>query len=159
MTLFLIFVTTSEHNKVWFHGKFLFFLTTYTKNAIFFVATLTLQVWQVMCRHLGNLCDSIYQFSKSEKHHQNICKWDLVLFPSSHRMQWCKRFQKRRSYGGDKSFFSIKIHGPHFIWTTHHRCSPDSDKSRAPTQRDPSRVIFVHVERTCRLVSRDSVAP
>jgi len=41
----------------------------------------------------------------SEKHHQNICKWDLVLFPSSHRMQWCKRFQKRRSYNRDKSFF------------------------------------------------------
>ena len=37
---------------------------------------------------------------------------------------------------------------PTFFWTTHHRCSPDSDGSRAPTQRDPSRVIFVQ----CNLV-------
>ena len=65
-----------------------------------------------MCRHLDNLCDSIYQFSKSEKHHQNICKWDLVLFPSSHRMQWCKLFQKRKSYDGDKSFFPKKYMDP-----------------------------------------------
>ena len=48
----------------------------------------------------------------SEKHHQNICKWDLVLFPSSHRTQWCKRFKKRRLYGGDKLFFFYKN-----IWT------------------------------------------
>ena len=52
MTLFLVFVTTPVHNKVWFHGKLIFFLTTY-KKMLFFIATLTLQVWQVMCRHLA----------------------------------------------------------------------------------------------------------
>ena len=48
MTLFLVFVTTPVHNKVWFHGKFLFFLTTYTKNAIFLL--------QLLLYKCGKLC-------------------------------------------------------------------------------------------------------
>jgi hypothetical protein len=34
----------------------------------------------------------------------NICKWDLVLFISSHRTQWWKRNFKWISYESDKSF-------------------------------------------------------
>ena len=42
-----------------FMVNFFFFLTAWTKKCNFFIATLTLQMWQLMCRHLDNLCDSI----------------------------------------------------------------------------------------------------
>ena len=32
LTLFLVFVTTPVHNKLWFHGKFLFFLDSLNKK-------------------------------------------------------------------------------------------------------------------------------
>jgi hypothetical protein len=51
------------------------------------------------------LCYSIYQFGTVAKRRRNICKWDVVLFGSSSRTQWCNWFSKRSLYEGYKTFF------------------------------------------------------
>ena len=49
MTLFLVFVTTPVHNKLWFHGKFLFFLDSLNKKNVIFLL-------QLLLYKCGNLC-------------------------------------------------------------------------------------------------------
>ena len=44
----LVFVTTPVHNKVCFHGNFLFFLTTYIKKCYI--------LWQLLLYKCDNLC-------------------------------------------------------------------------------------------------------